>query len=1029
MNTPVTPSRKVLLLGWNLASWHLINPLLDQGKMPHLQSLVEQGIMGGLKTQRPLTEPVVYNSVATGTYADKHGVLGPLEVGPHGQIQPTGSLSRRVDAIWDKLSDKGLHCHVVNFPTTGPAEKINGTFVAPSFFETIPATYEEKFEVPLESVHPESQLESLSQFLVTLQDIDADVMSTFVPRFRELEASDPKLINIGIAAAQTFSVHATATHLMENMPWDFMAVSYDLIEILGRAFFQYHVPPAQNLSESEQENRYRITVHLFSEVVNAAIQLCDTLLGRLLELAGDDASIILYSPWGILNKTDLSAVEEIENSRYLESIYRGEGIFLMREQQMPADELLHEIGFLDISSTILRSYGLDLDSDLDGCAVQDYAEHNVSAGKRNDASLSEGSGEIINLNTEMREAQFSLFTEPFSHKPARQVEKENLWTLAAVQLASDRREAALPLLLRLYHANPLESQRGYMVAEALYRTGYIKEAVALMQPLSKVYAKNAVGQFMAGFVALNHGSLDSAKEMFEAAEANNPPFPILFYYLGQVYLLLDLPEQARKSFSRFLELDPCLPLAYLGLSESFLRCKQFEEAAEAALDAVGANFAEPAMHLALGRAMAQLGENERAIEAYQTAIRLNPNHKLAHDHMEWLEQYSNEAIRDSTKHTWRSLTPPLHPQLGGLPTQTEEIKNCLEEIQQYRNSYLDQLEAADVQLHQHLTSPEQSEAANNGNLKQYSEANTLKEATDSGWVIRPAEPLDQAAIFNMSFASPFTDVAEKEIFVAHPVGTRKLAGAVMIQWTMSQPRSLRFRFSLGVDSSEKAEGPSLEKIQIWLLRAALARAISGGAEQIKFTFRSEQQSFPLYEYLLAFGFKDFKAQDIYQIKSEQTRDIGLGLLDRYRQRKKVPANTRLTSLSEIPFEDADTFLRQWFADGAGDTPGEFHLPECPVLIQGDQMIGCAVGYIKDPATFVVTRIAVLPEYRKGWATPWLLGGASKVSAEFGRPKLEFVIDESQYADWVKIARRHFKAERTDKMQTMVLDLQNFSQSF
>ena len=78
MNTPVTPTRKVLLLGWNLASWHLVNPLLDQGKLPHLQSLVEQGIMGGLKTQRPLIEHVVYNSVATGTYADRHGVLGHI---------------------------------------------------------------------------------------------------------------------------------------------------------------------------------------------------------------------------------------------------------------------------------------------------------------------------------------------------------------------------------------------------------------------------------------------------------------------------------------------------------------------------------------------------------------------------------------------------------------------------------------------------------------------------------------------------------------------------------------------------------------------------------------------------------------------------------------------------------------------------------------------------------------------------------------------------------------------------------------
>ncbi len=92
------------------------------------------------------------------------------------------------------------------------------------------------------------------------------------------------------------------------------------------------------------------------------------------------------------------------------------------------------------------------------------------------------------------------------------------------------------------------------------------------------------------------------------------------------------------------------------------------------------------------------------------------------------------------------------------------------------------------------------------------------------------------------------------------------------------------------------------------------------------------------------------------------------------------------------------------------------------MLKGDEIIACAVGYIKDKDTFVVTRIGVLPEYRKQWATPWLLGGASKVSADFGRPSLEFIIDEDQYADWVKIARRHFNAQHTDTMQTMALDL-------
>ena len=117
----------------------------------------------------------------------------------------------------------------------------------------------------------------------------------------------------------------------------------------------------------------------------------------------------------------------------------------------------------------------------------------------------------------------------------------------------------------------------------------------------------------------------------------------------------------------------------------------------------------------------------------------------------------------------------------------------------------------------------------------------------------------------------------------------------MLQWTLTQPTFLRLRFSVGREAEAEALDNSSEKIHMWLLRAALARAVAGNAEQIKFTFRREQQSFSLHDNLLALGFTDFKSQEIYQINSERTRDIGLGLLERYRKRKKVPSDVRLTS--------------------------------------------------------------------------------------------------------------------------------------
>ena len=41
---------KVLVIGWDSADWKIINPLMDAGEMPALQSLVENGVCGNIAT-------------------------------------------------------------------------------------------------------------------------------------------------------------------------------------------------------------------------------------------------------------------------------------------------------------------------------------------------------------------------------------------------------------------------------------------------------------------------------------------------------------------------------------------------------------------------------------------------------------------------------------------------------------------------------------------------------------------------------------------------------------------------------------------------------------------------------------------------------------------------------------------------------------------------------------------------------------------------------------------------------------------
>src|SRR5438046_2328896 len=80
--TQASTKQKVLLIGWDAADWEHITPLLEEGLMPTLDTLINRGVMGNLATLQPILSPMLWNSVATGKFADKHGIHGFIEPDP-----------------------------------------------------------------------------------------------------------------------------------------------------------------------------------------------------------------------------------------------------------------------------------------------------------------------------------------------------------------------------------------------------------------------------------------------------------------------------------------------------------------------------------------------------------------------------------------------------------------------------------------------------------------------------------------------------------------------------------------------------------------------------------------------------------------------------------------------------------------------------------------------------------------------------------------------------------------------------------
>jgi hypothetical protein len=220
--------------------------------------------MGNLATLQPMLSPMIWTSIATGKMPDRHGILGFLEVDEHsGEVRPSTSLSRRVKAVWNILTQTGHRTHAVNWFCSHPAEPIGGVCVSELFCRLIRRPPDATGSLPIGVVHPARLEEALAQCLVGPREIGADVVSLFVPRFREVDqGKDGRLVAIAVTLAETFSVHAAVTWVLEHEPWDFVAVYYHAIDHFCHAFLRYHPPRLSSVGKADFD--------LYNDVVNGA---------------------------------------------------------------------------------------------------------------------------------------------------------------------------------------------------------------------------------------------------------------------------------------------------------------------------------------------------------------------------------------------------------------------------------------------------------------------------------------------------------------------------------------------------------------------------------------------------------------------------------------------------------------------------------------------------------------------------------------------------------------------------------------
>ena len=120
---------RLIVLGWDSATFDVIEPLAQQGRVPVLSGMIERGWRAPLRSTWPPMTDCAWTSAFTGRDAGGHGIIGSWYRAPGSyECRYFSSRDRRAPAIWDLTED--VRHLVWNVPMTFPPESVDGAMVA-----------------------------------------------------------------------------------------------------------------------------------------------------------------------------------------------------------------------------------------------------------------------------------------------------------------------------------------------------------------------------------------------------------------------------------------------------------------------------------------------------------------------------------------------------------------------------------------------------------------------------------------------------------------------------------------------------------------------------------------------------------------------------------------------------------------------------------------------------------------------------------------------------------------------------------
>jgi predicted AlkP superfamily phosphohydrolase/phosphomutase len=266
---------RVVVVALDGATFALLGPWLDAGRLPNLKMMIDQGVSGELQSCIPPVTAPAWTSFFTGKNPGKHGVFDFVTQDRKSyEFHPVDSRSFHGKTLWEVIGDQGKNVAVLNVPMTHPAYPVKGVLVSDFLLATARGA----------KSHPPEYLGEIEQRF-------GPYPTETVPPYFAGRYSDEDIGRFLQEYQQALRYKLrVARHLLERDPPDFL-----MVHLFGNdqiCHWLWHLLDEHHPKHPAGKSRKPL------ERIHEYYRAFDDEVGRILEQTGDDVSLFIVSDHG-----------------------------------------------------------------------------------------------------------------------------------------------------------------------------------------------------------------------------------------------------------------------------------------------------------------------------------------------------------------------------------------------------------------------------------------------------------------------------------------------------------------------------------------------------------------------------------------------------------------------------------------------------------------------------------------------------------------------------------------------------------